>query len=189
MPTPKSALGTVGEDRFFEALLVLGRGDFVCYPPRSDMEGIDFLVKRRWKAGSVAVQVKTRDYRDPHGTIPVAIDQQDLPADDPKLIVVLDYDEALARLREFCWVIPDDVYRDAATLTHGNYDILLSPKRNSRDRFVDYRYNVGDLPWVIGTYIDRAAAPRRAFTRGSPPRPGPRPAAAKAASRPRRRRR
>ena len=159
LPIPRSALGTIGEDRTLELLVVLGKGGFVCYVPRSDFEGIDLIVKRRWRAGALPIQVKTRAYHDKAGNLTVAVDDEDLPEEDPKLIVVLEYFESRAQLGLFLWVIPDNVYRAQSKLTHAKYEATLSPKRNARDQWVDYRYNVGDLPWVVGHYLD-ALGPR-----------------------------
>lgn len=198
---PPSALGAIGEARLFEILTVLGRGQFVCYPPRADIEGTDSLVKRRYRAGAVAIQVKTRDYADKYGNLTLAVDAEDIPVEDPKLIVLFDYDTARAELGRFCWVIPDDVYRAQSTFTSGKYEATFSRKPTAVGRWVDFRCAPGDLPRVIGWYLGdkdgregvRGVSPgsrerqRVQVTRGSRPRRVRAPARARPASRSRRR--
>ena len=170
MPIPKSALGTVGEDEFFELVVVLGRGDFVCYPPRADFEGNDFLVRRRHRPAALAVQVKTRDYHDKMGNLTVAVEAEALPEGDPKLVVVFEYFTETAQFGRFAWAVPDSKYRELSTLTAGKYEATLSPKSGARDRWVDYRYNREDLPWVVGFYLDQLLAATRVELMGGPAR-------------------
>jgi hypothetical protein len=129
----------------------------VPYSPEQDIEGIDLVVKRRWKEGTLSLQVKTRAYHDKMGNLTIAVDEGDLPAGDPKLIVVLEYFPRRAKFGPLLWVIPDDEFRANSKLTRGKFEATLSPKTNARDRWVDYRYNERDLPWVIGEHMGRRA--------------------------------
>jgi hypothetical protein len=150
------ARGTIFENRVFEGLTEFSNGEIVCYRPIADVEGTDLIVKRRHQAPVLKLQIKGRTAHRRGGAIELGIPVSELPEADPKYVVVLDYHPGRAELGAFLWVIHSADFLRLSSRSVGFCKALLSPSPVARDRWVDYRYNVDDLAWVIGVLLDAA---------------------------------
>lgn len=135
-------------------LIIFSKGDLVPYRPEVDFEGTDLHVAVRHKPGEIRLQVKARTRMHATGKLAVRVEAYALPEGDPKFLVVVDYDTKKAAPRSFVWVIPATAFRHLANFSRNGWGALLNTSPFSADKWVDFRYNFNDLPWVVTSLIE-----------------------------------
>jgi len=153
---PSGPLGRVIENHAIEYLLVFSEGRLIVYRPESDFEGTDLHVSLVHQRAVLKIQVKGRTAPATARFLRFGVRPQTIPPGDPKYLLFLHYDLARAELLRFAWLIPADEYREKARLVHGEYKSDLSTKATAADKWVDYRYNVKDVAWVVEELLKRA---------------------------------
>lgn len=172
-------LGKIGEGLVYNVATLQSDGELVFYTPVDDNEGTDFIVKRRYRAAVIKLQVKARESQRTTGAFEVSIRASTIPPADPKLLVVVNFAPGPPDADLTVWVIPSGDFARFASLSAGQYQALLSPSPNARDRWVKYRHEMRGIALVFLALLDEAE-PREHRAR----RPGP-PARRRGARRPR----
>ena len=147
-------IGKIGEGLVYRIATLQSDGELVFYKPEDDNEGTDWIAKRRYRGADIKVQVKAREPQRPNGAVEVSIDAASLPPDDPKLVTILQFDAARPEAALICWVIPSGDFRRLSSFSAGQYQALLSPAPNARDRWVKYRHELQEIADVFTAHLD-----------------------------------
>lgn len=164
-------LGKIGEGLVYKVATLESDGELVFYTPVDDNEGTDFVVKRRYRAAVLKLQVKARESQRTTGAFEVSIRASTIPPNDPKLLVVVNFVPGRPDADLTVWVIPSAAFAKFASLSAGQYQALLSPSRTARDRWVKYRHEMREISAVFLALLDEAERGEKPTRRPGPPAP------------------
>jgi hypothetical protein len=160
--------GKIAEELVWKVATIQSDGDLLFYPPKVDVEGTDDIVKVAYRAADIKVQIKARVSQRATGAFELSIDVEKIPASDPKYILAIHFDLERPQDDIVIWWIPSARFRKLASRSSGQYQALLSPAPNSRDRWVKFRNELREVAAILLSAI--AEEDRRQKRRPGGPR-------------------
>lgn len=146
-----------------KALWIGSDGRLCPYSPVASVEGLGLLVKRADGPATVGLEPKAAFERNQKGEVRAFIREFSFRSSPFRYIVILEIVAAQLGLGPYIWALRADQFAKIVPRSGAGFNFQASPRDDTRDKFLKFRYRPIELAVVVETalaQIARAGAAR-----------------------------